>query len=262
MDNRKRIKEIVRDKYADLAKEEKKCCCSSNKQLNFTVFNESYENLPGYVKDADLNLGCGVPTEYVGLEEGQSVIDLGCGAGNDCFISRSIVGETGKVVGIDFTDEMIEKARKNAGTLGYKNVEFLKGDIENIPVDDGSFDVVISNCVLNLVPDKEKAFSEIHRILKKNGHFCVSDIVLKGSLPEKVRETAALYAGCVSGALQMDEYLAIIKKTEFTNIEVKKERQIHVPNSMFLEHISIDELEEFRSSGTGIYSITVVGSKE
>jgi len=259
MADSKELKNVVREKYADIAKEQSKCCCGSKKNKSYSVFNESYENMQGYVKEADLNLGCGVPTEYAAMKPGDAVIDLGCGAGNDCFIARSIVGEDGKVTGLDFTDEMLSKANLNAFKLGFDNVNFIKGDIENIPVVDHSYDVVISNCVLNLVPDKEKAFLEIKRILKPGGHFCVSDIVLKGNLPDKIRATASLYAGCVSGALQMDEYLEIIRKAGFENIEVKKERTIDVPDEMFLKHISYDELQEFKALDTGIFSVTVVG---
>lgn len=261
MDTNKNIKEVVKEKYSEIAKEHKPCCCGSNKKKEFSVFNESYDFQEGYFKNADLNLGCGLPTEYAGIQEGDSVIDLGCGAGNDCFVARSIVGENGRVTGLDFTDEMLKKANQNNAMLGFKNVDFIKGDIENIPVDDESYDVVISNCVLNLVPDKHKAFNEIKRILKPGGHFCVSDIVLKGELPEKIRETATLYAGCVSGALQIQDYLGVISKTDFNNIEVKKERIIEVPDEMFLKHISREELDVFKSMNTGIYSITVVASK-
>ena len=208
MKNSDQIKRIVQDKYTEIVSEPNKCCGDSQRHNEFKLFSQSYENLPGYLKDADLNLGCGVPTEYANMKEGDVVIDLGCGAGNDCFVARSIVGKNGWVTGLDFTDEMLNKARKNAESLGFDNINFVKGDIENIPLGDNKFDVVISNCVLNLVPDKNKAFSEIKRILKPGGHFCVSDIVLKGHLPDKIRETASLYAGCISGALKMDKLYA------------------------------------------------------
>lgn len=253
------IKKTVKEKYAEIALAPKKCCGESQHHNEYKLFSESYESQQGYVKDADLNLGCGVPTKHAAMKEGDAIIDLGCGAGNDCFVARSIVGESGKVTGLDFTDEMLNKAKQNAAKLGYTNVEFIKGDIENIPVADALFNVVISNCVLNLVPNKEKAFSEIKRILKPGGHFCVSDIVLKGHLPDKIRETANLYAGCVSGALAMEDYLATIEKAGFKQIEIKKERVIDVPDEMFLKHVSMKELEEFKALKTGIFSITVVG---
>ena len=137
-------------------------------------------------------------------DRGNTVLDLGSGAGNDCFVARALVGEVGYVAGIDFTEAMVEKARENTRKLGYSNVDFILGDIENIPVRFGVVDVVISNCVLNLVPDKQKAFSEIYRVLKQGGHFCISDVVLQGELPNELRDDAAMYAGCVAGALQQD----------------------------------------------------------
>lgn len=262
MKNSEKLKKIVRDKYADIVTESSNCCCGNkNKQPDYSVFNESYAGKEGYFKDADMNLGCGLPTEYAGIKKGDAVLDLGSGAGNDCFIVRSIVGANGKVVGLDFTDEMLEKAKINNQKAGFTNVNFVKGDIENIPLDADTFDVVISNCVLNLVPDKEKAFSEIKRVLKPNAHFCISDIVLKGNLPKKIRDASAMYAGCVSGALQTEKYISIIESAGFNNIEVKKKKQIHVPDKQLLEYISKDELQKFKDTGAGIFSITVVGIK-
>ena len=262
MKNPETLKQIVKDKYADIVMAPKKgCCCSPDEGLDYSVFSESYTSQQGYMEDADLGLGCGLPTEHAGINPGDSVLDLGSGAGNDCFVARSIVGDTGKVTGLDFTDEMLEKAVKNNEKMGYTNVDFIKGDIEKMPLGDGSYSVVISNCVLNLVPDKVKAFSEINRVLKPEGHFCVSDIVLKGDLPVELREAATLYAGCVSGALQKDEYLKIIDETGFQMVAVKKERVIDVPDEMLLPYVSKEKLEAYRHSGAGIYSITVVGYK-
>ncbi len=256
------LKKLVQDKYAGIAVEKnKKCCCSEDSSPEYSVFNENYTHQQGYVEDADLGLGCGLPTEYAGIKERDAVLDLGCGAGNDCFVARSLVGESGKVTGLDFTDEMLEKARMNNQKMGYSNVGFIKGDIEDIPLPDNSYDIVISNCVLNLVPDKQKAFLEILRILKKGGHFCVSDIVLIGELPDTIRNAAALYAGCVSGALLKKAYVNTIQEAGFSDIEIKKERQIIVPDEMLLEHISKEELEKYKNTGAGIYSITVAGSK-
>jgi SAM-dependent methyltransferase len=256
------LKKLVRDKYAGIAVDSnKKCCCSKNTSPEYSVFTESYAEQQGYVEDADLGLGCGLPTEYAGIKEGDAVLDLGCGAGNDCFIARRLVGESGKVTGLDFTGEMLEKAQMNNQKMGYSNVGFIKGDIEHIPLPDNSYDVVISNCVLNLVPDKKQAFSEILRTLKKGGHFCVSDIVLMGELPDNIRNAAALYAGCVSGALLKEAYINTIQNAGFSDIEIKKERQIIVPDEMLLEYISKEELETYQHTGAGIFSITVVGSK-
>jgi ubiquinone/menaquinone biosynthesis C-methylase UbiE len=159
------------------------------------------------------------------------------------------------------TEDMIEKAIKNAGKLNYKNVEFVMGEIEDIPLSDGIADVVISNCVLNLVPDKTKAFNEIYRILKNGGHFCVSDVVLKGRLPDKLQKQAELYTGCISGALQMEEYLSVIRINGFSNVEVKRQKQIDIPDEELLKYISQKELSEFRKTGTGIFSITVYGDR-
>ena len=262
------IKQIVKEKYAEIAKQTKEqnassccgatSCCST---VDYSVFSESYDKLEGYNPDADLGLGCGLPTEYAGIQPGNSVLDLGSGAGNDCFVARAIVGDTGYVAGIDFTEAMIEKARENARKLGYTNVDFIQGDIENIPVRFGVVDVVISNCVLNLVPDKQKAFSEIYRVLKQGGSFCISDVVLQGELPVGVKEDATMYAGCVSGALPREEYLAIINEAGFINVEVKKEKKIELPDELLLLYMSADELEKFKNSESGIFSITVTGKK-
>jgi SAM-dependent methyltransferase len=260
MSNSEALKNIVKEKYAEIAIQKTGCGCCGDEKSEYSVFNESYENQDGYVKDADLGLGCGLPTEHAHISEGDAVLDLGSGAGNDCFVARRIVGESGSVTGLDFTEEMLEKANINNKKLGYINVNFIKGDIENIPLDDNLFDVVISNCVLNLVPDKTKAFSEIKRVLKSGGHFCVSDIVIKGNLPDKLREVATLYAGCVSGALKKEEYLDVINKAGYTNVEIKKERVINVPDELFLEHITKDELNNLKKDGYGIYSITVNGT--
>ena len=213
------------------------------------------------MEEADLGLGCGLPTEHAGIKPGDSVLDLGSGAGNDCFVARALVGETGKVTGLDFTDEMIEKARSNNRKLGFTNVEFIKGDIENMPIPDDSYDVVISNCVLNLVPDKQKAFAEIFRVLKKNGHFCVSDIVLEGKLPLKLQEAAELYAGCVSGAMQRSEYLNVIRSAGFKDIQIKTEMKNIFPDDMMMEYITSEELADFKKLRIGIFSITVTAEK-
>jgi ubiquinone/menaquinone biosynthesis C-methylase UbiE len=222
---------------------------------------DGYDHLDGYVVDADLGLGCGVPTEYAGIKKGDTVVDLGSGAGNDVFVARSIAGDEGKVIGIDFTEEMIHKANANKFRTGFKNVEFKIGEIENIPLQNNAADVVISNCVLNLVPDKRKAFAEIFRILKPGAHFCVSDIVLKGELPVGLRKSAVMYAGCVAGALQQDEYLGIIEETNFKNIEIKRTKVIELPDEVLKEYLNYSEIQKFRNNKIGIFSITVVGYK-
>lgn len=262
------IKKIVKEKYSIIAKQTKEqnaaSCCgttSCGSVVDYSVFSESYDKLDGYAPDADLGLGCGLPTEYAGIQPGNSVLDLGSGAGNDCFVARALVGDTGYVAGIDFTEAMIEKARENARTLGFTNVDFIQGDIDDIPVRFGVVDVVISNCVLNLVPDKAKAFSEIYRVLKQGGHFCISDVVLQGELPVGVKEDATMYAGCVSGALPREEYISIIEETGFINVEVKKEKKIVLPDDLLLLYMSAEELDKFKNGETGIFSITVTGKK-
>ena len=264
----KDLKLIVQEKYGEIAKQsiiqnESSCCGSSSccDDMDYTIFSDDYSKLKGYNSDADLGLGCGLPTEFAALEIGNHVLDLGSGAGNDCFVARSYVGEEGKVIGLDFTEAMLLKAKANLEKTGFKNIEFVKGDIENIPLNDNAFDVVISNCVLNLVPDKRKAFSEIHRVLKQQGHFCISDVVLHGTLPEKLQEASEMYAGCVSGALQKEEYLKIIQQQGFSQIEIRKQKEIEIPNSILLNYISLEELRDFKRKKTGIYSITVTAFK-
>ena len=263
------LKDLVKEKYGEIALQSKEqnetSCCGSggccSPAVDFSIMAEDYTKLSGYVADADLALGCGLPTEFAQIKPGDTVVDLGSGAGNDAFVARSIVGNTGHVIGIDMTEPMLEKANKNVKTLGFTNVEFRHGDIENIPIENNTADVVVSNCVMNLVPNKQKAFSETFRILKSGGHFSISDIVLKGELPDNIRSAATMYAGCVSGAQQMEEYLSTIKQTGFINITVQKEREIHIPNELLLRYISLDELREFKKNHVGIFSITVYADK-
>jgi len=257
------IKQVVKEKYGEIAaKKAEGCGCCGTKIVDYTIFQDDYSKLDGYVADADLGLGCGVPTEYAGLKKGDTVVDLGSGAGNDVFVARSIVGEEGKVIGLDFTQEMIDKANANKVKVGFKNVEFKLGEIESMSLEDESVDVVISNCVLNLVPDKRKAFKEINRILKQGAHFCVSDIVLKGELPAGLKKSAEMYAGCVAGALQQDDYLGIIKETGFENIEIKRTKVIELPDSVLKEYLSETDITNFKKNNVGIFSITVVGYKK
>src|SRR5258706_1393171 len=263
MNTSEQLKELVKEKYsliADQSKEanETSCCgtgcgCST---VDYAVMAEDYSKLNGYSPDADLRLGCGLPTEFALIKEGDTVVDLGSGAGNDCFVARSIAGESGKIIGIDFTDKMIEKARINADKLGYKNVEFRQGDIENLPLAGGVADVVVSNCVLNLVPDKKRAFAETFRVLKKGGHFSVSDIVLVGDLPEGLKKNAEMYVGCVAGAIQKDEYLSIIKEAGFKEIKIRKEKRIELPAEILKEYLSEKEIVDFAKGESGIFSVT------
>lgn len=262
------LKLLVKEKYAEIASQSKEqnqsSCCGSGCGCGdgtYTVFSDDYSELAGYNPDADLGLGCGLPTEFAGIKEGNSVLDLGSGAGNDCFVARAIVGETGKVTGLDFTEEMLAKANANKEKLGYGNVEFIQGDIEEMPLPPNTYDVVISNCVLNLVPDKQKAFTGIYKVLKPNGHFCISDVVLMGMLPEALQNEAVMYAGCVSGAIQKSDYLDIIRGVGFKDIEVKKEKQIVLPDEILRNYLSDEQLKLYRESKTGIFSVTVTASK-
>jgi ubiquinone/menaquinone biosynthesis C-methylase UbiE len=268
MESPEKIKEMVRAKYSEIALQDKSTnaasCCGATGCCDevYNIMSEEYDALKGYNPDADLGLGCGLPTQFAQIQKGDTVIDLGSGAGNDCFVARAATGSEGKVIGIDFTEAMIDKARENAEKLGFNNVEFRFGDIEKIPVTANVADVVVSNCVLNLVPDKAKVFSEIKRVLKPGGHFSISDVVLEGPLPEKFRNEAELYAGCISGAIQQSEYLSIIEKTGFVNVQVQKSKPIVVPDEILAQYLSAEEIKEFKQSSTGIFSITVYGEKD
>jgi arsenite methyltransferase len=264
------LKEMVKQKYSEIALQDKEMnessCCGATSSCcgdgTYTIMSDDYTDLSGYQADADLGLGCGLPTQFAHIKPGDTVVDLGSGAGNDCFVARHETGAAGKVIGIGFTPEMIEKARLNAEKLGLNNVEFRLGDIERIPMTSGVADVVVSNCVLNLVPDKQAVFSEIHRILKPGGHFSISDVVLIGELPEKLKSVAELYAGCVSGAIQKSEYLDLIGEAGFTEITVQKEKAIVIPDQILLEYLTEDELAIMQSNKPGIHSITVFAMKD
>jgi len=261
------LKEIVRRKYSEIAMQDKEvnqssCCgaggCSTEV---YNIMTDDYSGLKGYNPDADLGLGCGLPTQFAKIKKGDTVIDLGSGAGNDCFVARNETGETGKVIGIDFTTAMIDKARLNAEKLGFNNVEFRQGDIERMPVTANVADVIVSNCVLNLVPNKDGVFKEIFRVLKPGGHFSISDVVLVGSLPEALRKDAEMYAGCVSGAIQKPVYLELIYNNGFTNVLMQKEKPINIPDDNLKNYLSETEIDRFKSGSTGIFSITVYAEK-
>ncbi|MBP9081106.1 MAG: arsenite methyltransferase [Flavobacteriales bacterium] len=261
------IKREVRGKYAEIAQQERvgnaaSCCGSGGCSTEvYNIMTDDYAGLKGYVPDADLGLGCGLPTQFAGIKPGDTVLDLGSGAGNDCFVARHETGPDGRVIGVDFTPEMIAKARANAQQLGYANVEFREGDIEQLPLSDAMVDVVVSNCVLNLVPDKRKAFAEILRVLKPGGHFSISDVVLQGELPTNLQQAAAMYAGCVSGAMQESDYLGIIHQLGFAEVTVQKRKAITIPDDILANYLNAEELAAFKASGTGIFSITVSATK-
>ncbi len=263
-----KIKEVVKNKYSEIAKVSNlssccgpSSCCQSDPSADFTTFQDSYEDLEGYIKEADLGLGCGLPTEFADIKKGDTVVDLGSGAGNDVFVARSITGETGRVIGIDFTEEMIKKAELNNQKLGYSNIDFKLGDIEKLPLEDFFADVIVSNCVLNLVPDKRKAFSEIHRVLKPTGHFCVSDIVIKGELPDRIRKSAEMYTGCVAGALELESYVSLIENIGFKNIKIHKTKTINIPVEVLMKYLNKEEFENYFESGSRIVSLTISGEK-
>jgi arsenite methyltransferase len=268
MDTNEKIKKMVKQKYSEIALQDQdtnasSCCGSggSSKEV-YNIMSDEYDHLSGYAPDADLKLGCGLPTKFAKIKAGDTVVDLGSGAGNDCFVARHETGESGKVIGIDFTEAMIDKARANVEKLGYNNVEFRQGDIEKIPITPNTADVVVSNCVMNLVPDKPKAFSEVYRILKTGGHFSISDIVLTGDLPKKIKDAAEMYAGCVASAIQKEDYLQIIKDAGFKNLTLQKEKPIIVPNDILANYLNEEEIKAYNATDNVIFSITVYGEKE
>ena len=270
METTEQIKNLVKEKYGEIASQGKaqnasSCCgatavCCGGDDL-YSIMTDEYSNLMGYNPEADLGLGCGLPTQFAKMKEGDTIVDLGSGAGNDAFIARKAVGNTGKVIGIDFTPEMVQKARANAEKLEFNNIEFRQGDIEDMPLTSNKADVVVSNCVLNLVPNKHKVFSEIFRVLKPGGHFSISDIVLEGFLPEKWKQVAELYAGCISGAIQKAEYLSIIDETGFTNLAMQKEKEILLPDDILANYLSTEEIANYKAGNAKIKSITVYGEK-
>src|SRR5690554_315059 len=268
MSKEQELKNIVKERYAKIAEQGKELnaasCCGATAPTTkvYDILMDDYSETSGYVAEADLDLGGGLPTEFAQIKKGDTVLDVGSGAGNDCFVARHETGSEGKVIGIDFTPIMIQKARMNAEKLGFNNVEFREGDIDNMPVSNDVADVVVSNCVLNLVPNKEKVISEIHRVLKPGGHFSISDIVLVGELPMALKEDAEMYAGCVAGAIQKDAYLKLIEDKNFKNIQVQKEKTINIPNDILSKYLSSEEINSFNKGATGIYSITVYAEKE
>ena len=261
------LKKVVKDKYAKIAlegnTENSSSCCGTSTPSNkiYNIMMDDYSGTDGYLEDADLGLGCGLPTAFAKINKGDTVLDLGSGAGNDCFVARHETGAEGKVIGVDFTPEMIKKARENAQKLGYNNVEFRQGDIDDMPVNPNSVDVVVSNCVLNLVPNKPKVISEIMRVLKPGGHFSISDIVLEGQLPEALRQDAEMYAGCVAGAIQKKDYLSQIEQEGFTNITLQKSKPITLPDELVDKYLEAEEAQRFKTGETGIFSITVYAEK-
>ena len=279
METAEQIKENVRLKYGAIAQQvdansvgissccgPTSCCDQSrpgaeNGENVPIVMAQDYHELNGYVSEADLGLGCGLPTQLAQIKTGDTVVDLGSGAGNDCFVARAQTGETGRVIGLDMTSAMIDRARRNAKALDFTNVEFVHGDIEDMPLTENLADVVVSNCVMNLVPNKQKAFAETFRILKPGGHFSISDIVLKGDLPAGLQQNVELYVGCVSGAIQKEAYIQLVNENGFTDIQVQNEREINVPDSVLQNYLSAEEIATYRQPDRGIYSVTIFARK-
>lgn len=261
------LKTLVRERYEKIALQDKdynaSSCCGATPNSNkiYNIMMDDYTQVAGYEADADLGLGCGLPTAFARIDQGDVVIDLGSGAGNDCFVARHETGPEGKVIGIDFSENMIKRARANAEKLGYHNVEFRMGDIDIMPVNDAVADVVVSNCVLNLVPDKPKVMKEIFRVLKPGGHFSISDVVLEGKLPDALRHDAEMYAGCVAGASQKTDYLKHIADAGFQDITVQKSKPIVIPHDILEKYLDAEGVRNFESGHTGIFSITVYGQK-
>ena len=267
MSEEEELKAIVREKYAQIAEQGKienaaSCCgATDSSQEVYNIMVDDYTGTGGYIEEADLGLGCGLPTQFAQIHRGDTVIDLGSGAGNDCFVARHETGPEGKVIGVDFTPAMIHKARTNAEKMGYNNVEFRQGDIDDMPVNPDVADVIVSNCVLNLVPNKSKVINEIFRVLKPGGHFSISDIVLIGELPDALRKDAEMYAGCVAGAIQKSEYLGHIENAGFSNITIQKEKIISIPADILEKYLNTEEIQAFTQGETGIFSITVYAEK-
>ncbi|MCP4459641.1 MAG: arsenite methyltransferase [Cytophagales bacterium] len=267
MNTSEELKQIVKEKYSEIAMQERdinasSCCgATDSSQKVYNIMTDDYSELEGYNADADLALGCGLPTQFAHINKGDTVIDLGSGAGNDCFVARHETGDTGKVIGIDFTEPMIEKARVNADKLGFNNVEFRYGDIEQMPVSNNHADVIVSNCVLNLVPNKKNVIGDIFRVLKPGGHFSISDIVLVGDLPSALQEDAEMYAGCVAGAIQKDDYMGFINEAGFDKMTIQKEKPIVIPDDILSKYLDNEAMETFKSGTTGIFSVTVYAEK-
>jgi arsenite methyltransferase len=260
------IRERVRAKYAAIARAastgpcgpSSASCCADG---SLDMIGDAYRAVAGHVAEADLGLGCGLPTRHAALRPGETVLDLGCGAGNDVFLARHEVGETDRLKGVDTTPEMIARARANARKLGFDNVEFRLGEIEHLPVESGTIDCVISNCVLNLVPDKARAFAEIARVLKPGGRLCVSDIVATGELPQAIREAAALYVGCVAGAVPLADYLRLVAAAGLEEVRIAEARPIPLPDAVLAAHLDAAGIAAFRASGVELRSVTLLARR-
>ena len=269
-----KIKKLVRNRYAKVAKTSGSCCASPTSCCSAPTSKE-VSGMIGYSEDemtavpegANLGLGCGNPTAMASLKEGETVLDLGAGAGFDCFLAANKVGKKGKVIGVDMTPEMIDKARANAKKGKYTNVEFRLGEIENLPAADNSVDVIISNCVINLSPNKKRVFEEAFRVLSPKGRLMVSDIVLLRALPESIRKNVEAYAGCISGAEIKDKYIELIRKAGFQEVRIIEEKtyplEYIISESATQEIVkSLDmSLEEVKEAANSVVSVKVSAMK-
>ena len=270
-----KIKKVVRESYGKIAQTESSCCAPVSSCCGGADTAQTISKKIGYTEDelgnvpegANLGLGCGNPVALASLKEGETILDLGSGAGFDCFLAAKKVGKDGKVIGVDMTPEMVDKARENIAKGGYENIEFRLGEIENLPVADNAVDAIISNCVINLAPDKKRVFKEAFRVLKPGGRLMVSDMVITKELPDKIKESIDAYVGCISGALLKEEYLGSIKEAGFQDVEILDEKSFPIDcmandpsKAALFEGVSITR-EEIEDIGTSIISVNVRGIK-
>jgi len=269
-----KIKKMVREGYAKIAKKEDSYCgpavsCCHSADLHEETSKKigySEEELRSVPEGANLGLGCGNPVALASLEKGETVLDLGSGTGLDCFLAAKKVGEKGRVIGVDMTPEMIDKARENARKGNYENVEFRLGEIENLPVADNTADIVISNCVINLSPDKRRVFKEAFRVLKPSGRVMISDIVLLKKLPEAIKKSVKAYIGCLSGAIMKDKYVELIKEVGFQEVKIIEETHfpIECMGSDFTAKAVMDSnipVEKVKEIAKSVASVKVYGAK-
>lgn len=274
--DKNKVKRIVKEGYANIARNKTKCCAPIDVCCGNSTSPSEISKTIGYTKDqldsvpneSNLGLGCGNPTAIASLKQGENVLDLGSGAGFDCFLAANKVGEKGNVIGVDMTPEMVEKANLNAKNHGYSNVEFRLGEIENLPVESNSIDVVISNCVINLSPDKREVFKGAFRVLKPEGRLVISDIVLLKELPLYIKESVEAYVGCISGAILKDDYIKLINDAGFQDIVISNETSFSIdlmindPTAQsIIKDNNISE-EELRNVGSYFVSIKLIAVKK
>jgi arsenite methyltransferase len=260
------LKKNVSEFYGSLARETDASGCGCGPTACCGVspgesMSESYAGKEGYVAEADLGLGCGIPDEFADLQPGQTVLDLGSGAGNDAFVARSAVGETGRVIGVDMTSDMLARARANAAARGFNNVEFRLGEIEHLPVDSNTVDRILSNCVLNLVPDKDAAHREMFRVLKAGGRFSVSDIAMEGDVSPEIRQAASLYVGCISGAVSREAMTTSLQAAGFADVAMPKVVVYPLDRQMIKDFLPAGADADKLLAGVQVYKVTVTGVK-